>query len=91
MGWISLSRGGWQCNWANVSDQTPAALDSAMRQDACSRLSASDLFVPVAGVKYSVMCDGVGLGEDKGIDVTISTSGNLVKGAEVNSGLHDAP
>jgi hypothetical protein len=37
------------------------------------------------------MRDGAGLGEDEGINVTISTSGNLVKGAEINTGFHDAP
>lgn len=35
---------GWEFS-ANVPDQTPAAQDSAMRQGASSRLSASALFV----------------------------------------------
>lgn len=47
----TASEAGVLASWTNVSDQTPAALDSANTTDGSSRLSASVLFGPFVAVK----------------------------------------
>lgn len=58
---------------------------------AAPAVASSFLFAPVPGLVYRIICDGIGLGKDHGVNITVSTSGNLIKCAEVNPRLHDAP